>query len=83
MLKKIIETKKETQNSKKYSVKKEVSVLEMCRKCYAFKYENDWHFEKPEYLLEYDPNEKISVRFGQCSACIEEALAMYDNMEYA
>jgi hypothetical protein len=57
-------------------------VLEMCRKCYAFKYDNSWHFERPEYLLEKDADEKISVRFGLCSACVEEALALYD-MEYA
>lgn len=57
-------------------------ILEMCRKCYAFKYDNSWHFERPEYLLEKDADEKVSVRFGLCSACVEEALALYD-MEYA
>lgn len=53
----------------------------MCRKCYAFKYDNRWHFERPDYLLEKDADEKVSVRFGICSACVEEALAMYD-VEY-
>ncbi|MDP9249717.1 MAG: hypothetical protein M3M85_04395 [bacterium] len=57
-------------------------LLEMCRKCYAFKYDNSWHFERPEYLLEKDADEKISVRFGICAACVEEALALYD-MGYA
>jgi hypothetical protein len=56
--------------------------LEMCRKCYAFKYDNSWHFERPEYLLLKDADEKVSVRFSICSACVEEALALYD-MEYA
>lgn len=56
-------------------------VLEMCRKCYAFKYDNEWHFEKPEHLLEHDPEEEVLVQFSQCSACVEEALAIYD-MEY-
>lgn len=56
-------------------------ILEMCRKCYAFKYDNSWHFERPDYLAEKDSDEKISVRFSLCSACVEEALAFYD-MEY-
>ncbi len=56
-------------------------VLEMCRRCYVFKYDNKWHFEKPEHLRDRDPDERIPVRFSQCSACIEEALAIYD-MEY-
>lgn len=78
MFKKIIKMKKEASYPEK---EKDMGVLEMCRKCYAFKYENSWHFERPAHLLEYDPDEKISVKFSQCSSCIEEALAVYD-MEY-
>lgn len=58
------------------------SILEMCRKCYAFKYDNSWHFETPEYILEKDADEKVPVRFSLCSACVEESLAIFD-MEYA
>ena len=61
--------------------KEEVGIIEMCRKCYAFRQENGWHFERPEYFLENDIEEKI-VRFIQCPACSEEALTMYD-VEYA
>ena len=57
-------------------------ILVMCRKCYAFRYDGSWHFERPQYLLEKDADEKVSVRFSLCSACVEEALALYD-MEYA
>lgn len=57
-------------------------VLEMCRKCYAFKYDNEWHFEKPRHLIYRDPDERVPVKFSQCTACIEESLAIYD-MEYA
>ncbi len=57
-------------------------VLEMCRKCSAFRYNNGWHFDKPRYLKKYDPEEKIFVRFIQCSSCVEEALAMHD-VDYA
>ena len=82
MLKKILKTKKEwVQSMRRYQGKEEVGVLEMCRKCYSFRYDNGWHFERPDYLLEKDVNEQISVRFRQCPACVEEALAMYD-MEY-
>lgn len=70
MLKKLLRTK----NS-------ESGALEMCRKCYSFRYDGGWHFERPEYLLAKDTDEKISVKFSQCPACLEEALAMYD-MEY-
>lgn len=73
MFKKILQTKEKS--------KEESELLEMCRKCYAFKYDNGWHFDRPEYLLEKDADEKISVRFSLCSACVEEALAFYD-MEY-
>lgn len=54
------------------------NILEMCRKCFAFKYENNWHLERPTYLEKSDAEEKITVRFGQCPACIEESLAVYD-----
>lgn len=57
-------------------------ILEMCRKCYAFRYDNSWHFERPDYLSLRDADEKIAVRFSTCSACVEEALALYD-IEYA
>ena len=57
-------------------------LLEMCRKCYAFRYDGSWHFERPDYLAEKDGDEKVSVRFSICSSCVEEALALYD-MEYA
>lgn len=56
----------------------ENEVLEMCRKCYSFRYDNSWHFERPDYLSEKDADEKVAVRFSTCSACVEEALALYD-----
>jgi len=63
----------------------EAGVLEMCRKCYSFRQEDSWHFERAEYFLENDVEEKI-VRFIQCPACVEEAegevLRMHD-LEYA
>lgn len=73
MFKRLLKAKASQENSNE--------VLVMCRKCYSFKYDNSWHFEKPDYLGEKDPNEEISIQFGQCPACVEEALAMYD-MEY-
>ncbi len=82
MLKKLLKVKKDwIQGMKNYQVRDDAEVLVMCRKCYAFKYENGWHFERPSYLIEKDADEKISVKFSQCPACIEEALAVYD-MEY-
>ena len=57
-------------------------VLEMCIKCYAFKYDNEWHFEKPEHLIDRDPDERIPVQFSQCTSCIEESLEIHD-MDYA
>ncbi|OGI95017.1 hypothetical protein A2917_01390 [Candidatus Nomurabacteria bacterium RIFCSPLOWO2_01_FULL_42_17] len=81
MLKKFMKIKKGSQSVQENKSKKEYGVLKMCRKCYAFQYENGWHFEKPAHLLERDPNEEVTVQFSQCSACVEEALAMYD-MEY-
>ena len=59
----------------------ESGILEMCRKCYAFRQENGWHFERPEYFLENEVEEKI-VRFIQCPTCVEEAVSMHD-MEFA
>lgn len=66
-------------------VQEEMGTLEMCRKCYSFRQEGGWHFERAEYFLENDVEEKL-VKFIQCPACTEEALsaplAMYE-MEYA
>ncbi len=87
MIKKLMKTKNEWASGiKNYQLRREVlkrdaGVLEMCRKCFAFKYENNWHFERPTYLEKSDAEEKITVRLSQCPACIEEALSMYD-MEY-
>ncbi len=82
MLKKIVKIKKEkVNNTKDDMTQRDSSVIEMCRKCYAFKYEDGWHFEKPSSLLENDLDKKITVSFSQCPPCIEEALAIYD-MEY-
>ncbi len=66
---------------KAIEINEDSRTLEMCRKCYAFRYSNGWHFERPRYLQEYDAEEKISVRFSQCPACVEEALSLYD-VEY-
>jgi|GEM_PF-4798138 len=81
MLRKILKTKRESIQNSKIIHGRESGILEMCRKCYSFKYDNSWHFERPEYLLENDSEEKTSVKFSQCPACIEESLAMYD-VEY-
>jgi len=66
-------------------VREEIGSIEMCRKCYAFRQENSWHFEKPEYFLENDVEERL-VKFIECPSCAEEAfttsVAMYE-MEYA
>ena len=82
MFKKILKEKRERSLvAKKSKLKENAGMLMMCRKCYSFKYDNSWHFERPEHLLEHDPDDQISVQFSQCPACIEESLAMYD-MEY-
>ena len=74
MIKKLLKRKQESRDVAS-------SAIERCRKCYSFKYDNSWHFERPEYLLQKDIEEKVTVKFSQCPACIEETLAMYD-MEY-
>ena len=66
---------------KKSLPKEKTMSLKMCRKCFAFAYDGGWHFERPVNLLENTLDEKVSVQFSQCPACVEEALAMYD-MEY-
>ncbi len=69
MLKKVVKMKEE-----------DTSVLEMCRKCYSCKMVNDHTFERPEYFLENEVDEKI-VRFIQCPDCSEEAINVLD-MEF-
>jgi hypothetical protein len=82
MIKKLLKTQKafaQRFHPRRTSMRED-EILLMCRKCYSFKYENEWHFEKPDYLLIRD-EEKVPVQFSQCPACVEESLAMYD-MEY-
>ena len=57
---------------------REITILEMCRKCYSFRSENGWHFGRPARLFETGEENRISVQFSQCPACVEEVLAMYD-----
>lgn len=51
--------------------------LTMCKRCYAFYYQQSWHFERPEYVV-LDCDENISVRFTECSACVEQEVALYE-----
>jgi len=69
-------------NKSAMSMSEDAGPLDICRKCFSFRYENEWHLEKPEYLMEKDVDEKVFVRFSQCPSCVEETLAMYD-AEYA
>ncbi len=62
------------------NIEDDAGVLEMCRKCYGFRQENGAEFEKAEYFLESEMDEKI-VRFIECHACAEEAFTMFD-LEY-
>jgi len=62
----------------------DMEILQMCRKCYSFKYDNGWHFERPDRLQELDveaESEGTSVQFSQCPSCIEEDIAIFE-MEY-
>ncbi len=85
MLKKLFRTKSESvekMNRRELKTTTRNEILKMCRKCYSFGYDGGWHFERPKFLQERDMDEKISVQFSQCPACVEETLAMYD-AEYA
>ncbi|OGI94848.1 hypothetical protein A3A03_02495 [Candidatus Nomurabacteria bacterium RIFCSPLOWO2_01_FULL_40_18] len=75
----------EFEEEEDYQPKEDLEALEMCRKCYAFRYENEWHFERPQYLLENDDDteHETFIQFSLCSDCIEESLAMYDDLEFA
>ena len=52
--------------------------LTMCRECYTFRYNNSWHFEKPENLESYKEGSKVPVNFTQCPACLQQEIAAYD-----
>lgn len=51
--------------------------LTVCRECYTFYYKNSWHFERPENL-ELHKDSRVTVRFTQCPACLQQELAAYD-----
>ncbi|MBI3306087.1 hypothetical protein HYZ82_03125 [Candidatus Nomurabacteria bacterium] len=61
---------------KKIKFPKNYKTLTMCEKCYAFRYRNSWHFKKPDYL---NSEQEVPVIFTQCSACIEQENALYEN----
>ncbi len=94
MLNKTIKSIKNVKLNKRFSwekeqggkkEKKDGELLEICVKCYSFKYDNAWHFEKPSYLEYENREEQVPVKFTRCSMCIEESLAMenFDGMEFA
>lgn len=58
-------------------------VLKICHCCYSFKYDGNWHFEEPTYIKEREANEKITVQFTMCPACVEELLAKEEIAEFA
>ncbi len=88
MLKKIFKSKKRWLRHSKTKVLEENKnpenreILKMCRGCYSFNYEGDWHFEEPHYMKEAEKGAEVYVQFTKCPACLEELLAQYD-LEFA
>ena len=61
-------------------IKKNFKNLTMCKKCYAFYYKRDWHFDAPESIRSEDAGE-ISVRLTECPACNEMEVAITERDE--
>ncbi len=78
MLKKFKTMTKDWVQDKKDKLPKNYKTLTMCERCYAFKYRNSWHFKRPDRPY-FHSEQEVPVIFTQCSACLEQENAMYEN----
>ncbi len=83
MLKRLKTLTKDTKNwvkekGEKFPKMRNYRTLTMCESCYSFKYQNSWHFKRPDWYARQDKDQEIPVLFTQCSACLEQENALYE-----